>query len=147
MWEWCADWYDKHYYEACPKKSVIENPSGPDTGGDRVIRGGSCIYQSLGCRPTLRHRIHPDIEVDYEELFGYERASKDDYFIGKLGKEFSVARDFLAKFSVKGNRIESQAGFRPKVTLGVPGVVAIESEIPWNLKKIGRWFQQILQKI
>lgn len=29
--------------------------------------------------------------VDYQELLGYEKASKEEYFSGKLGKDFSVA--------------------------------------------------------
>jgi sulfatase modifying factor 1 len=34
--EWCADVYDPSYYARSPK----ENPSGPDAGKHRVIRGG-----------------------------------------------------------------------------------------------------------
>jgi len=86
------------------------------------------------------------IEVDYEELLGFERAGRDEYFIGKLGREFSVSRDFLDKFSVKGKRIESQADVKTKVTLGVPGMGAVENEFSWNLRDLGRWFQQKLQK-
>jgi formylglycine-generating enzyme required for sulfatase activity len=35
--EWCADWYDADYYKKSPEK----NPSGPATGTDHMIRGGS----------------------------------------------------------------------------------------------------------
>ena len=36
-WEWCADWYEKDYYERAP----AANPAGPEKGMYRVIRGGS----------------------------------------------------------------------------------------------------------
>lgn len=51
VWEWCADWYDKDYYEKAPER----NPAGPQTGMYRVLRGGSwadvpkyltCAYRS-----------------------------------------------------------------------------------------------------
>ncbi len=37
VWEWCSDWYDADYYKNSPKK----NPTGPDGGTYRVLRGGS----------------------------------------------------------------------------------------------------------
>jgi formylglycine-generating enzyme required for sulfatase activity len=37
VWEWCSDWYGKSYYETAP----ANNPSGPDMGLYRVLRGGS----------------------------------------------------------------------------------------------------------
>jgi len=39
-WEWCADWYDPHYYASAP----ANNPTGPKKSGARelrVLRGGS----------------------------------------------------------------------------------------------------------
>ena len=36
IWEWCADWYDDSYYGKSPAK----DPGGPQTGSDRVGRGG-----------------------------------------------------------------------------------------------------------
>jgi len=35
--EWCADWYDKGYYEI----SLRKNPQGPNSGDTRVLRGRS----------------------------------------------------------------------------------------------------------
>jgi len=44
--------------------------------------------------------------VDYEELLGYERAGRDEYFVGKTGKTYSVSKDFLDKVSTKIQRGE-----------------------------------------
>ncbi len=35
--EWCWDWYDQDYY----RKSAAKNPSGPDSGVVKVVRGGA----------------------------------------------------------------------------------------------------------
>ncbi len=35
---------------------------------------------------------YEDVFVEYQELLGYERAGRDKYFHGKLGKEFSVSQ-------------------------------------------------------
>jgi len=40
VWEWCADWYDENYYQNF-KNSTANNPKGPDSGTQRVLRGGS----------------------------------------------------------------------------------------------------------
>src|SRR5262245_25132807 len=37
VWEWVSDWYDRDYYKTGPR----QNPTGPPTGGYKVIRGGS----------------------------------------------------------------------------------------------------------
>jgi len=37
VWEWVSDWYDPDYYSRSP----YANPSGPSTGGLKVLRGGS----------------------------------------------------------------------------------------------------------
>jgi len=37
VWEWCADWYGPNYYERSPEN----DPTGPQSGLPRVLRGGS----------------------------------------------------------------------------------------------------------
>jgi formylglycine-generating enzyme required for sulfatase activity len=37
VWEWTADWYGANYYEHSPEK----NPTGPEQGQFKVLRGGS----------------------------------------------------------------------------------------------------------
>ncbi len=48
VWQWCADWYGADYYSHSP----TQNPTGPETGRERVVHGGSweCCY-SIGA-PT-----------------------------------------------------------------------------------------------
>ncbi len=55
VWEWCADWYREDYY----KKSPSNNPKGPSTGADRVVRGGSWSGRSGGCRVAARGSDDP----------------------------------------------------------------------------------------
>jgi formylglycine-generating enzyme required for sulfatase activity len=43
VWEWVADWYNSGYYSQSPGR----NPTGPDSGEYRVIRGGSW-FTNLG---------------------------------------------------------------------------------------------------
>ncbi len=50
VWEWCGDWYYQDYYSVSPRN----NPKGPPTGTDRVVRGGSWgdgpFYVRVSCR-------------------------------------------------------------------------------------------------
>ena len=50
VWQWCQDWYDKDYYSNNP----AENPPGPATGSNRVIRGGGWYFAARSCRVALR---------------------------------------------------------------------------------------------
>ena len=48
--EWCADWYDEHFYSKSPES----DPRGPKSGKYRVLRGGSwCIFPRF-CRSAFR---------------------------------------------------------------------------------------------
>jgi formylglycine-generating enzyme required for sulfatase activity len=37
VWEWVSDWYADDYYRSAPRG----DPQGPDTGNEKVLRGGS----------------------------------------------------------------------------------------------------------
>lgn len=54
--EWCWDWYDAFYY----KRWRHQNPHGPDTGYNRVIRGGSWNQLPKLLRCTFRTGSSPD---------------------------------------------------------------------------------------
>lgn len=49
-WEWCHDRYDEKYY----KKSPRENPTGPEKGNWRVVRGGSWVNEAYKATITFR---------------------------------------------------------------------------------------------
>ena len=53
--EWCQDWYAEDYYSISPKT----NPTGPASGSDRVIRGGSCFNYARYCRVSYRDNSDP----------------------------------------------------------------------------------------
>jgi formylglycine-generating enzyme required for sulfatase activity len=54
VWEWVNDWY---WAYTAPAKT---NPTGPATGSNRVIRGGSWADDARGCRVSIRDYIAPD---------------------------------------------------------------------------------------
>jgi formylglycine-generating enzyme required for sulfatase activity len=51
--QWCADWYGAEYYA----KSPTDDPTGPDFGDDRVLRGGSWYCAPSICRSAVRIRL------------------------------------------------------------------------------------------
>ena len=60
VWEWTQDWHDEDYYETSPK----QDPSGPDTGEDRVFRGGSWKSGTgTVLRLSLRNKDKPGTRV------------------------------------------------------------------------------------
>ncbi|ATR91526.1 sulfatase-modifying factor protein [Porphyromonas gingivalis] len=56
VWEWCNDFYANNYYINSPDT----NPTGPDTGNGRVLRGGSYGVPAKECRSTNRNKGNPD---------------------------------------------------------------------------------------
>lgn len=56
--EWVADWYDGEYYNKSPK----ENPTGPEQGDKKVIRGGSWSDPPRNLRVTARFKATPDYQ-------------------------------------------------------------------------------------
>jgi len=55
VWEWCQDWYDDSYYSVSPEG----NPTGPDAGRYRVLRGGSWYIFDGYCRVSFRYWTSP----------------------------------------------------------------------------------------
>ena len=60
--EWCADWYSSGYYEVSPEL----NPSGPESGSNRVLRGGSWYDLGDSCRAA--DRVYNDPSSTYTTL-------------------------------------------------------------------------------
>ncbi|MCF6157821.1 MAG: formylglycine-generating enzyme family protein [wastewater metagenome] len=52
-WEWCADYYDQNYYYTSP----LKNPKGPESGTQKVVRGGSFLYFGHYARCAARYRV------------------------------------------------------------------------------------------
>jgi len=53
--EWCADWFERDYYKNSPAK----NPTGPDTGMYKVIRGGAWSDSAARITVFYRNWIRP----------------------------------------------------------------------------------------
>ena len=50
VWQWCADRYGEKYYTS----EDITDPTGPNNGDARVLRGGSWSYVPRNCRAARR---------------------------------------------------------------------------------------------
>ncbi len=63
VWEWCSDWYADDYYLKSPR----DNPTGPEVGENRVIRGGSWMCSENYCnnyRVAGRSKTTPDTALN-----------------------------------------------------------------------------------
>ncbi len=59
VWEWCSDWWHPSYYARSPRT----DPTGPDAGFARVMRGGSYLCHDSYCnryRNAARSSNTPD---------------------------------------------------------------------------------------
>lgn len=63
--EWCHDFYDESYYASAPAR----DPRGPETGEERVLRGGSWNVGEESCRSAARFSQPPGLA---DVCFGYE---------------------------------------------------------------------------
>jgi formylglycine-generating enzyme required for sulfatase activity len=52
VWEWTRDWYEKYYYWRAPDK----NPTGPESGSLRSMRGGAWYDTDVWMTCTVRHQ-------------------------------------------------------------------------------------------
>jgi len=55
VWEWVADWYSENYYG----NSLAQNPTGPDSGTQRVLRSGAWNVGPDVVRTSLRNAKPP----------------------------------------------------------------------------------------
>jgi formylglycine-generating enzyme required for sulfatase activity len=56
VWEWVQDWYNQSYSSQSPST----DPSGPTTGSQHVVRGGSWHQTSGSWRSAFRKGYNPD---------------------------------------------------------------------------------------
>jgi formylglycine-generating enzyme required for sulfatase activity len=70
IWEWCSDWYEPDYYT----RSAPRNPSGPNTGTNRVFRGGAWASITDSLRVACRNRAKPS---DWYFYLGFRCAKSD----------------------------------------------------------------------
>ena len=59
VWEWCSDWYGSY------SSSSQTNPQGPNSGSDRVLRGGGWLSRAGNCRVANRDYYCPSGTIDY----------------------------------------------------------------------------------
>ncbi|KPA11741.1 Sulphatase-modifying factor domain protein [Candidatus Magnetomorum sp. HK-1] len=62
VWEWCQDWFGDY-----PTRSV-KDPTGPEEGASRVLRGGSWVSVAGLCRSACRGRGRP---ADRDDFTGF----------------------------------------------------------------------------
>jgi formylglycine-generating enzyme required for sulfatase activity len=66
VWEWCSDWYGAY------SSGSQTNPTGPNTGDFRVLRGGGWSNGAGNCRVSLRYDFGP---VNRNISLGFRLAS------------------------------------------------------------------------
>ena len=55
VWEWCHDWLGDY------PKGPVEDPSGPEEGASRVLRGGGWSGDARNCRSACRFGFRPPV--------------------------------------------------------------------------------------
>ncbi len=78
--EWCLDWY-KYAYPT----SAVTDPTGPETGTFRVIRGGGWSSEASRCRSAYRSNSFPDGKSN---IYGFRVALTPVSFVP--GKNITV---------------------------------------------------------
>jgi len=65
VWEWCSDWYVDSYANLPTGQAGAKNqdPSGPNSGTLRVLRGGGWDIKPAICRSARRVRRSPDLRL------------------------------------------------------------------------------------
>lgn len=56
VWEWCSDWHATDYFQHSP----LRDPTGPASGTERIVRGGSWNACPFNLRSAYRFRLRAD---------------------------------------------------------------------------------------
>ena len=59
--EWVSDWFDADYY----RNSPYMNPTGPSSGTEKILRGGSWYSNGFTLQVTDRWPQNPDVEYNW----------------------------------------------------------------------------------
>jgi len=70
VWEWCSDYYDSSYYSGSAKN----NPKGPGSGTDHVLRGGSWFADDDYLRVSNRFDYNPSYTIKSSCTVGFRCA-------------------------------------------------------------------------
>ncbi|MEZ0370967.1 MAG: formylglycine-generating enzyme family protein [Candidatus Sericytochromatia bacterium] len=73
IWEWCSDWYNGPY-----SKEPQTDPSGPQRGLGRVMRGGSWFCNAAACRLATRGYMPPETRI---RLIGFRLVRELDHLL------------------------------------------------------------------
>lgn len=60
VWEWVNDWFDPDYYQSSP----TQNPTGPDQGRRKVVRGGSWYSPAYYVHAGMRFKLAPKVKLN-----------------------------------------------------------------------------------
>ncbi len=66
-WQWCEDWYKAEYYAKAP----VDDPTGPDFGDGRILRGSCWFLGPNSSRSADRRGSSPD---DWDDSLGFRVA-------------------------------------------------------------------------
>jgi formylglycine-generating enzyme required for sulfatase activity len=129
IWEWCADWFDANSYKerAVPTSRDVESssysrsdaaaayiydPTGPETGSVRVVRGGSWLYVADDCRSAYRNWLEPSLRSS-DLGFRLSRTGPWPSYSFTLGRDDERAaeqRDETLELAVDWYRKGAEAG-------------------------------------
>ena len=65
VWQWCNDFYKVDYYKESPR----QDPRGPATAQNKVVRGGAWRFPDDNCRSGYRYNENPGYA---DVCFGYD---------------------------------------------------------------------------
>ena len=106
VWEWCQDWYGSY------PAQLMTDPSGPDTGDYRVLRGGSWLNYGRDCRSARRLNYSPD-HANFGNGFRLARGHQSGQSSSGAGQQPAGTHAAAARGAQTGDGLRD-AGTKPK---------------------------------